>query len=33
MASVVDGERRYWFIKTADELVDRFEDLAIREVR
>ncbi len=33
MASVVDGELRYWFIKSVNELVTKFEALALREVR
>ena len=33
MASVVNGELRYWFIKSAGELVKKFEDLAIREIK
>ena len=32
MASVVRGERRYWFIRSVGELVQRFEALALREV-
>jgi len=32
MASVVDGQRRYWFIRNVPELVKRFEALAMREV-
>jgi Mg-chelatase subunit ChlD len=32
LASVVDGERRYWFIRSKRELVNRFETLALREV-
>ena len=33
MASVVNGQRRYWFIESADALVERFEALALREIR
>ena len=33
MASVVNGQLRYWFIESSDALVDRFEALALREVR
>jgi Mg-chelatase subunit ChlD len=33
MASVVNGQRRYWFIKSADELVQKFEALALREFK
>lgn len=33
MASVVDGETRYWFIKSVGELVQKFENLAIREIK
>jgi len=33
MASVVNGERRYWFIKSVGSLVRTFEALALREVR
>jgi len=33
MASVVDGERRYWFIKNVPMLVKKFEALALREVK
>ena len=33
MASVVDGEMRYWFIRNVPELVKRFEALAMREVK
>jgi len=33
MASVIHGQRRYWFIASADELVARFEALALREIR
>jgi hypothetical protein len=33
MASVVDGETRYWFIESAAELTRKFEVLALREVR
>ena len=32
MASVVDGELRYWFIDSVGELVRRFETLALRKV-
>jgi len=32
MASVVNGELRYWFIETVPELVKRFEALALREL-
>jgi Mg-chelatase subunit ChlD len=32
MASVVDGRRRYWFIRNVPDLVKRFEALAMREV-
>lgn len=31
MASIVNGERRYWFIKSVGELVEKFEALALRE--
>ena len=30
---VVDGEVRYWFIKSVGELVKKFEALALREVK
>jgi len=33
MASVVDGQRRYWFIRNVPDLVKRFEALAMREVQ
>ena len=33
MASVVNGQLRYWFIESADALVERFEALALREIR
>lgn len=33
MASVVNSEMRYWFIKSVGELVKKFENLAIREVK
>jgi len=33
MASVVNQQRRYWFIKSVSELVQKFEALALREVR
>ncbi len=33
MASVVKGQVRYWFIESADELVARFEALALREFK
>jgi Mg-chelatase subunit ChlD len=33
MASIVNGERRYWFIKSVGSLVRTFEALALREVR
>jgi len=33
MASIVNGERRYWFIKSVGELVQRFETLALREIK
>ncbi len=33
MASVVDNERRYWFIGNVPELVKKFEALALREVK
>ncbi len=33
MASVVNGELRYWFIKTVPELVKKFESLALREIK
>jgi len=33
MASVVNGELRYWFIKSVGELVQRFETLALREIK
>jgi hypothetical protein len=32
MASVMNGQLRYWFIESADELVERFEALALREI-
>lgn len=32
MASVIDGEHRYWFIKSVPDLVQKFETLALREV-
>ena len=32
MASVTNGQRRYWFIESADALVERFEALALREI-
>jgi Ca-activated chloride channel family protein len=31
MASLIDGERRYWFIKSVGELVRKFEALSLRE--
>jgi len=33
MASVVNGELRYWFIKSVGELVEKFETLALREIK
>jgi Mg-chelatase subunit ChlD len=33
MASIVGGERRYWFIKSVGELVQKFEALALREIK
>ena len=33
MASVVNGELRYWFIRSVGELVQRFETLALREIK
>lgn len=33
MASVVHGQLRYWFIKSSEALVERFEALALREIR
>src|SRR5207247_9872533 len=33
MASVVRGELRYWFIGSVGELVQRFETLALREIK
>jgi hypothetical protein len=33
MASVTIGQLHYWFIESADELVERFEALALREIR
>lgn len=33
MASVVDGELRYWFIKSVSGLMRRFEALALREIK
>ena len=33
MASVVGIERRYWFIKSVGELVEKFQTLALREIR
>lgn len=32
MASVTNGQLRYWFIESADSLVERFEALALREI-
>jgi len=32
MASVVNGEQRYWFINSVGELIQKFETLAIREI-
>lgn len=32
MASVTNGQLRYWFIESADALVERFEALALREI-
>ena len=31
LASVVNGSVRYWFIRSADELLMRFESLTVRE--
>jgi predicted metal-dependent phosphotriesterase family hydrolase len=33
MASVMQGQQRYWFIRSVGELVQRFEALALREFR
>ena len=33
MASVVDGELRYWFIKSVGELIQKFGTLALREIK
>ncbi|MEW5802082.1 MAG: vWA domain-containing protein [bacterium] len=33
MASVVDGELHYWFIRSVGDLVRKFEVLALREVK
>lgn len=33
MASVVNGEIRYWFIKSVGQLIKKFENLAIREIK
>jgi len=33
MASVVNGELRYWFIRSVGELVQCFETLALREIK
>jgi Ca-activated chloride channel family protein len=33
MASVVNGELRYWFIRSVGELVKKFKILALREIR
>ena len=33
MASVVNGELRYWFIESVGELVRKFEALALREIK
>ncbi|MHB9143456.1 MAG: vWA domain-containing protein [Paludibacter sp.] len=33
MASVVNGETRYWFIRNVGELVKKFKVLALRELR
>lgn len=33
MASIVNKQRRYWFIRSVEELVDKFETLALREVK
>lgn len=33
MASVVNGELRYWFIKSVPDLVKKFEALALREIK
>lgn len=32
MASVKNGQLRYWFIESADALVERFGALALREI-
>lgn len=32
MASVIHRQLRYWFIESADALVERFEALALREI-
>jgi hypothetical protein len=32
MASVVNGELRYWFIRSVGELVKKFKVLALREI-
>ncbi len=33
IASVVNGETRYWFIESVGELVKKFKTLALREVK
>ena len=33
MASVINGEMRYWFIKSVPDLVKKFEALALREIK
>lgn len=33
MASVVRGQRRYWFIRSVGQLIEKFEALALREIR
>lgn len=33
MASIVNHQRRYWFIRSVGELIEKFEALALREVK
>jgi Mg-chelatase subunit ChlD len=33
MASVLEGQRRYWFIRSVGQLVRKFEALALREIK
>ena len=33
MASVINGELRYWFIKSVPSLIQTFETLAFREIK